>query len=190
MRTPLGLLGIYVGHLWHAIAGVALGGINWTVGTAGKFVLNTLAGLVKLLIPTSWIHAGLSVMQWLVAVPDYSARITSPDGAHVYGFAGINDLRELMTWVGIARPAADADLCRRARDARHRRPPRAAASPAHSPWPPLVIFYGTCGQQRRRARQPADAAHSRRAGRHRRHPEPVHARARRRRCCPALRSSA
>lgn len=102
MRTPLGLLGINVGHLWHAIVGVALGGINWTIATAGKFVLNTLAGVVKLLIPTSWIHAGVRVMQWLVSVPDYSARIAGPNGTHVYGFAGINDLRALMTWVAIA----------------------------------------------------------------------------------------
>ena len=102
MRTPLGLLGINVGHLWHAIVGVALGGINWTIATAGKFVLNTLAGIVKLLIPTSWIHAGVRVMQWLVSVPDYSARIAGPNGTHVYGFAGINDLRALMTWVAIA----------------------------------------------------------------------------------------
>ena len=39
-------------------------------------------------------------MQWIVAIPDYAGTITGPTGQHVYGFAGINALRDLFTWIG------------------------------------------------------------------------------------------
>ena len=84
------------------LVGAIVGGVAWTVSLAAKFILDTLGALVSLLIPRSWIHAGMSIMHWLVAVPDYTGRITTPSGAHVYGFAGINDLRELFLWVAIA----------------------------------------------------------------------------------------
>ena len=41
-------------------------------------------------------------MRWLVAVPDYAGQITTPGGGHAYGFAGINALRDVFTWLGIA----------------------------------------------------------------------------------------
>ena len=84
------------------LVGAIVGGVAWTVSLAAKFILDTVGALVSLLIPRSWIHAGMSIMHWLVAVPDYTGRITTPSGAHVYGFAGINDLRELFLWVAIA----------------------------------------------------------------------------------------
>ena len=98
----LGPVGRFASGLIGSIGGAVLGGLKWTSALASKFILATLAGLVQLLIPRSWIHAGLSIMHWLVAVPDYSAQITSPSGAHVYGFAGINDLRQLFVWIAIA----------------------------------------------------------------------------------------
>ena len=79
-----------------------LGGLNWTVGVAGKFILNTLGGLIRLLIPASWAKDGLQVMHWIVAVPDYAGTITSPSGHVTYGFAGINALRDLFMWIGAA----------------------------------------------------------------------------------------
>jgi hypothetical protein len=98
----LGPIGGLVGGVFHAIAGVVLGGLNWTVGVAGKFILNTIGGLIRLLIPQSWAKDGLEVFHWIVAVPDYAGTITSPSGQTVYGFAGINALRDLFTWVGAA----------------------------------------------------------------------------------------
>ena len=55
-----------------------------------------------MLIPHSWVHKGLQIMQWIVAVPDYAGKVTSPGGGHVYGFAGINALRDVFTWLGVA----------------------------------------------------------------------------------------
>ena len=55
-----------------------LGGVDWTVNVAGDFILNLLGGLVRDLIPRSWIDKGLDIMTWLVAVPDYTARVTTP----------------------------------------------------------------------------------------------------------------
>ena len=98
----LGPLGDAIGGVFHAIGGLVLGGLNWTVGVAGKFILNTLGGLIRLLIPASWAKDGLQVMHWVVAVPDYAGTITTPSGHVTYGFAGINALRDLFMWVGAA----------------------------------------------------------------------------------------
>jgi hypothetical protein len=85
-----------------AITGVVVGGFEWTTDVAGDFIVNTLGGLVDLLIPDSWAHQGLAIMRWVVAVPNYAAQITAPGGAQSYAFAGINDLRDLFVWIGIA----------------------------------------------------------------------------------------
>jgi hypothetical protein len=98
----LGPIGQALGSVFHAIGGVVLGAFNWTVGVAAKFILNTLGGLIRLLIPASWAKDGLQVMHWIVAVPDYAGTVTSPSGQSVYGFAGINALRDLFMWVGAA----------------------------------------------------------------------------------------
>jgi hypothetical protein len=92
----------FLGGVFHAIAGVVLGSLNWTVGVAGKFILATLGGLIRLLIPASWARDGLEVMHWIVAVPNYAGTVTSPSGHSVYGFAGINALRDLFMWIGAA----------------------------------------------------------------------------------------
>jgi hypothetical protein len=98
----LGPIGHAIGSVWHAVTGVVLGALNWTVGVAAKFILNTLGGLIRLLIPRSWASDGLQVMHWIVAVPDYAGTITSPGGHTVYGFGGINALRDLFMWTGAA----------------------------------------------------------------------------------------
>ena len=104
MLTPafLGPIGGLLGGVFHAIGGVVLGGLHWTVAVAGKFILATIGGLIRLLIPASWAKDGLQVMHWIVAVPDYAGTVTSPGGHTVYGFAGINDLRDLFMWIGAA----------------------------------------------------------------------------------------
>ena len=91
-------LGGIFGGLGHAV----LGAFSWTVDLAQKFVLTTIGALVKLLIPRSWAHQGAQIMGWIVAVPDYAGEVTTPGGHHQYGFAGINDLRQLFMWLGIA----------------------------------------------------------------------------------------
>ncbi len=91
-----------VGGLLKKLGGVALGGLEWTTDVAGKFIINTLGGLVDLLIPDSWAKQGVAIMQWVVAVPNYGARVTSPEGSSSYAFAGINELRDLFVWLGIA----------------------------------------------------------------------------------------
>ena len=98
----LGPIGSEVGGVVHAIRGLVLGGLSWTVGVAGKFILNTLGGLIRLLIPASWAKDGLQVMHWIVAVPDYAGTIATPGGHVTYGFAGINSLRDLFMWIGAA----------------------------------------------------------------------------------------
>ena len=95
-------VGHLAGSVLGALGGAVLGGLKWTVGVAAKFLLATLGGLVKLLIPASWAKDALGVMHWIVAVPDYAGTIISPSGAHSYGFSGINALRDLFTWLGAA----------------------------------------------------------------------------------------
>jgi len=91
-----------VGDLLSGIANTVLGGVDWTVDVAGDFILNLLGGLVRDLIPRSWITKGLDIMSWLVAVPDYTARVSTPGGGHSYGFAGVNAMRGLYLWLGMA----------------------------------------------------------------------------------------
>src|SRR5581483_479177 len=98
----LGPIGGALGGVFHLFGGLVLGGLSWTVGVAGKFILNTLGGLIRLLIPASWAKDGLQVMHWVVAVPDYAGTVTTPSGHVTYGFAGINALRDLFMWVGAA----------------------------------------------------------------------------------------
>ena len=98
----LSTLGGAVGSIFSTIGGAVLGAFTWTIGLATKFILTTIAALVKMLIPHSWVHKGLQIMQWIVAVPDYAGKVTSPGGGHVYGFAGINALRDVFTWLGVA----------------------------------------------------------------------------------------
>jgi hypothetical protein len=93
-----GILGSVFGGIGHAL----LGAFSWTIGLASKFLLTTIAALVRMLIPHSWVHQGLQIMQWIVAVPDYAGKVTSPSGATAYGFAGINALRDTFMWLGIA----------------------------------------------------------------------------------------
>ena len=88
--------------IFSSIGHALLGGFSWTFGLASKFLLTTLAALVRLLIPRSWVHEGVQIMGWIVAVPNYAGQITTPSGAREYGFGGINDLRELFMWLGIA----------------------------------------------------------------------------------------
>lgn len=98
----LGPVGSALGGVFHLFGGLVLGGLSWTVDVAGKFILNTLGGLIRLLIPASWAKDGLEVMHWIVAVPDYAGTITTPGGHVTYGFAGINALRDLFMWIGAA----------------------------------------------------------------------------------------
>jgi hypothetical protein len=98
----LSTLGGAVGSIFSTIGGAILGAFTWTIGLATKFILTTIAALVKMLIPHAWVHKGLQIMQWIVAVPDYAGKVTSPGGGHVYSFAGINALREVFTWLGVA----------------------------------------------------------------------------------------
>ena len=90
------------GSIFSTIGHALLGAFSWTFGLAEKFLLTTLGALVRLLIPRSWVHDGVQIMGWIVAVPDYAGQIATPGGAHHYGFAGVNDLRDLFMWLGIA----------------------------------------------------------------------------------------
>jgi hypothetical protein len=98
----LSSLGGLVGDVFSGIGHAVLGAFTWTIGLASKFILTTIAALVKMLIPRSWVHKGLQIMQWIVAVPDYAGKVTVPGGGHAYGFAGINALRDVFTWLGVA----------------------------------------------------------------------------------------
>ena len=97
----LGIGGLVSG-VFSSIGHAVVGAFSWTVGLAGQFILVTVGALVRLLIPHSWVHAGVQIMRWIVAVPDYAGQVTTPTGHHVYGFAGINDLRDVFEWLGIA----------------------------------------------------------------------------------------
>lgn len=92
-----GILGDIFGSIGHAV----LGAFSWTIGLASKFILTTIGALVRMLIPRSWATAGVQIMEWIVAVPNYAGTVTSPTGQTVYGFAGINALRDLFTWLGV-----------------------------------------------------------------------------------------
>ena len=92
-----GILGSIFGTLGHAV----LGAFSWTIGLASKFILTTVGAFVRMLIPRSWASEGVEIMEWIVAVPNYAGTVTSPTGHTIYGFAGINALRDLFTWIGV-----------------------------------------------------------------------------------------
>jgi hypothetical protein len=92
-----GILGDIFGTIGHAV----LGAFSWTIGLASKFILTTVGALVRMLIPRSWANEGVQIMEWIVAVPNYAGTVTSPTGHTIYGFAGINGLRDLFTWIGV-----------------------------------------------------------------------------------------
>src|SRR5450755_2738405 len=93
-------IGHLVGSVFGTIGHAVLGAFSWTFQLAANFILTTIGAIVKLLIPRSWAKEGVQIMQWIVAIPDYAGTITNPTGQHVYGFAGINALRDLFTWIG------------------------------------------------------------------------------------------
>jgi hypothetical protein len=94
-------IGHLVGSVFGTIGHALLGAFSWTFQLAANFILTTIGAIVKLLIPRSWAKEGVQIMQWIVAIPNYAGTITSPTGQHVYGFAGINALRDLFTWIGV-----------------------------------------------------------------------------------------
>ena len=92
-----GILGDIFGTIGHAV----LGAFSWTIGLASKFILTTIGALVRMLIPRSWAQEGVQIMEWIVAVPNYAGTVTTPTGHVIYGFSGINALRDLFTWIGV-----------------------------------------------------------------------------------------
>jgi hypothetical protein len=97
----IGTLTSPIGSVFSAIGGAVLGAFSWTVTLATKFISVTLGAFVRMLIPRSWAKDAVALFQWIVAIPDYAGTVTSPGGGHVYGFAGVNDLRQLFQWLGI-----------------------------------------------------------------------------------------
>jgi hypothetical protein len=93
-------IGHLAGSVFGTIGHALLGAFSWTFQLAANFILTTIGAVVKLLIPRSWAKQGVQIMRWIVAVPDYAGTITGPTGQHSYGFAGINALRDLFTWIG------------------------------------------------------------------------------------------
>jgi len=91
-----------VDDVFSGIGHAVLGAFSWTVSLATNVILTTIAALVRMLIPRSWVHQGLQIMEWIVAVPNYAGTISTPGGGHVYGFSGINALRDVFMWLGIA----------------------------------------------------------------------------------------
>jgi hypothetical protein len=87
--------------IFGSIAHAVLGAFSWTIGLASRFILTTIGALVRMLIPRSWASEGVRIMEWIVAVPNYAGTVTTPAGTTVYGFGGINALRDLFTWIGV-----------------------------------------------------------------------------------------
>jgi hypothetical protein len=99
---PLDAIGGLVSGVFSSLGHAVLGAFTWTIELASKFILITGGALVKLLIPSSWVHKGLQIMGWIVQVPNYAGKIASPGGGSHYGFSGINALRDLFMWLAIA----------------------------------------------------------------------------------------
>ena len=90
-----------IGDIFGSIGHAVLGAFSWTIGLASRFILTTIGALVRMLIPRSWASEGIRIMEWIVAVPNYAGTVTTPSGRTVYGFGGINALRDLFTWIGV-----------------------------------------------------------------------------------------
>ena len=90
-----------IGDVFGGIGHAVLGAFSWTIGLASRFILTTIGALVRMLIPRSWASEGIRIMEWIVAVPNYAGTVTTPAGRTVYGFGGINALRDLFTWIGV-----------------------------------------------------------------------------------------
>lgn len=76
----------------------AIGGLEWGVKQAAGFVQNLLGGIADALIPDWLAREAIDVIAWIVAIPNYAAPGRGSGG---YAFGGINDLRAVLTWVGI-----------------------------------------------------------------------------------------
>jgi hypothetical protein len=94
---PTGLIDDGLG----AVKDVVLGGLTWSAETAGRFITTTLQGIADALIPDSWATHGADLIQWIVAAPNFAATISGPTGER-FAFAGFNDLRATMLWLGLA----------------------------------------------------------------------------------------
>lgn len=94
---PTGLIGDGLG----AIKDVVVGGLTWSAETAGRFITTTLQGIADALIPDSWAAHGADLIQWIVAAPNFAATMGGPTGER-FAFAGFNDLRATMLWLGLA----------------------------------------------------------------------------------------
>jgi len=149
-------IGHAVGGVFGGIGHAVLGAFSWTFGLATKFILVTLGAIVKLLIPRSWANQGVQIMQWIVDVPNYAGRITSPTGDSVYGFAGINELRDLFTWIGMALLPPTLVLLDQPRDDRPRGPRRDTDHPRARPRRGAHLL-SVLVEPEFRAGQPADA---------------------------------
>ena len=99
-HVPLASASI-IGDIFGSIGHAVLGAFSWTIGLASRFILTTIGALVRMLIPRSWANEGIRIMDWIVAVPNYAGTVTTPSGRTVYGFGGINALRDLFTWIGV-----------------------------------------------------------------------------------------
>lgn len=91
--TPLA-----IGNPFGWLKDQAIGGLQWGIKEAGGFVQNLLGGIADALIPDWLAKEALHVIAWLVAVPNYAAPGRGSGG---YAFGGVNDLRAVLTWVGI-----------------------------------------------------------------------------------------
>src|SRR5262245_36062847 len=79
---------------------VAFGGLSIGVKAIADLLTTALATLVDLLIPHSFVDAGLSAIKWLCTVPSFSGEQTGPPGSQL-NLPHVEELRQTLTWIGV-----------------------------------------------------------------------------------------
>ena len=79
---------------------VVFGGISLSAEAIANLLVTVLATLVNLLIPHSFVNAGISAIKWLCTVPSFSGQQSGPSGSQL-NLPHVEELRQTLTWIGV-----------------------------------------------------------------------------------------
>ncbi len=79
---------------------VVFGGISLGADAIAHLLVTVLATLVDLLIPQSFVHAGLGAIKWLCTVPSFSGKQVGTPGSQL-NLPHVDELRQTLTWIGV-----------------------------------------------------------------------------------------
>ena len=79
---------------------IVFGGISLSADAVAQLLVTVLATLVNLLIPHSFVDAGMSAIKWLCTVPSFSGQQVGTTGSQL-NLPHVDQLRQTLTWIGV-----------------------------------------------------------------------------------------